>query len=69
MLAAIVLAALTCTQPRPAPARTIAGTFVEIDRNDWLKVVKNPRVKEIVIANILGIDQGDCQKGRRRKRE
>lgn len=45
------------------PARTIAGTFVEIDRNDWAKVAKSPKVGEIVIANIMGFDKSACQKG------
>lgn len=53
MLTAIVLAALG----------QIDGVFVEIDRNDWLRVVKSPSVKEIVVANIYGVDNEDCVNG------
>lgn len=58
MLAAFVLAAMTCHAPATTPARTIHGVFVEVDNACWKDIAQSKQIDTIVIANIRGYGPG-----------
>lgn len=63
LTALLLLAAINCHAPEHKPSRDIDGVFIEVDGDDWSRVVKSTSIDEVVIANIKGFDDGTCSKG------